>query len=203
MGPDSYLWGGPEDSPARRIFEAPPNGNGALGRFARAAIVHQPLTYLLAAFDDTARYLAPGFHARYNAADYDYFEIRRRDDTVEPDIGDAITSYYGNEPLSVDEDAVAVLTDFQQVLRVHPLLLLEGLILGGFGIAFSTGRVRAGLVLFVGGALLLIAVPSATATWTARYAVPADGAFVAAGAIGLWVLAPRLLERLRAPADLA
>jgi hypothetical protein len=44
-------------------------------------------------------------------------------------------------------------------------------------------------------------VAPATAIWSARYAVPASGPIVAAGAIGAWLLAVRLRDRARpAPA---
>lgn len=195
QGPDSYLWGGDSYSPAYREFGPIPEGDEQLGEFARAAIKGQPGTYALTVVNETVRYLVPAFHARYNAADYGYFEIRRRDPVVEPVVDDAIDSYYEDESLSVDSDAVSVMTDLQQLLRVHPLLLLQGVILGVIGIVLSRGRVRWALVLLVGAGLSLLAVPSATATWSARYAIPADGPLVAAGAIGLWLIISRLRER--------
>jgi hypothetical protein len=63
------------------------------------------------------------------------------------------------------------------------------------GAIFARGRQRAVLLLLLGAALLLLLVPSATASWNARYAVPAGGPLIAAGALGAWLLARRFAAR--------
>ena len=72
--------------------------------------------------------------------------------------------------------------------------MLAALALGLAGIVFSRGRVRAVLILLCGAALLLFVVPSATANYNARYAIPSGGPLVLAGAIGAWALLARMRE---------
>jgi len=155
---------------------------------------------------DTTRYFAPDidFDIPTGGTPYSWMSFDRRDSN-EADIEQNVTLYYPGEAQNVDDSLAATLADLQALLRVHPALLLLSAILGGFGIWFSRGRVRAGLVLLLGTAMLLIVIPSATASFNARYAIPADGPFVAAGAIGLWAVVRRLLERHHAatPADAA
>ena len=42
--------------------------------------------------------------------------------------------------------------------------------------------------------MLLFVIPSATANYNARYAIPSGGPIVLAGAIGAWALLARLRE---------
>jgi hypothetical protein len=202
-GPDAYLWG---ENVVFEEFGYAPGGDDQLAAFAREAIIHQPGDYFLSVLNDTVRHLVPGFHDRFLVADYGFFEIRRRDPALEQELLTWHNSYYQDETLHIDETGTVILSDLQQALRVPPVLMLQGLLLGALGAVFGRGRVRSGLLLFIGCGILTILVPSATATWTARYAIPANGVFVAAWAVGVWVVGRRLLDRgfgSRASRDLA
>jgi hypothetical protein len=93
------------------------------------------------------------------------------------------------------------LSDLQQVLRLHPILMFQAAVLAVLGIWLAAGRVRAALVLLLGVSLVLLVVPSAVATYNARYAIPIGGPLAAAGAIGLWVCLARLVGSRPAPRD--
>jgi hypothetical protein len=118
--------------------------------------------------------------------------VQRRDHAGERDIARRMSFYYDPDDQNVDREALNSLSDVQQILRVHPLLMLQAAILAGFGIWLSSGRLRWTLVLLLGTSLLLLFVPSAISTYNARYAVPVGGPIIAAGAIGLWLCLGRL-----------
>jgi hypothetical protein len=201
-GPVAYSNGIGYDSPAILLFGSTPEkaeaANDELAAFARQVILNQPVDYVLTVFNDTTRYLVPGWHSRVELGNYPWHEIRRRDPDAEQTVLQVVNAYYADAEIQTDDHTLIVLTDLQQLLRVHPILMLQAVLLGLLGIAFARGRVRAGIVLFLGTAFLLILVPSATVTWLVRYVIPANGAFLAAGAVGLWVVAMQIIERNRA-----
>jgi hypothetical protein len=193
-GPDFYTW--EPQSPAQQLFGYPAAEDEKLGAFAREAILNQPLSYAFAVVNDTVEFFAPGFHDErpFAGSRYDWYDVQRRDPAVEPQVGSSIAAYYPGETLTV-RGGVSRLSDVQQILRVHPILMLQAVILAGFGIWFARGRVRAGLILLVGAGLLLLLVSAAVVGYNARFAIPAGGPLIAAGVVGLWVILRRMLER--------
>jgi hypothetical protein len=185
-GPDYYGW--EAGSPAVRLFGGPPDGSDELGTFAREAIRSQPLNYAGAVVRDTARYLIPDYHPYpFGGPGYDSLDIGRRDPSIEGDLESWLSGYYTGVRLEIG-GGVSAVSELQDWLRVHPLLLLAAVLAASGGIVVATGRVRAGIALLLGAGLLLLVVPSATASYSARYAIPADGPLIAAGAIGAWAL---------------
>jgi 4-amino-4-deoxy-L-arabinose transferase-like glycosyltransferase len=192
-GPDYYAW--VPKSPAFRMFGGPPFANDKLGDFARQVIIHQPRYYLWVSFRDFARYFVPGLNDEQPyIVDYPYLDIDRRDRPVEGDVERITASYYPGTDVHIG-DGLTVLTDLQQFLRVPPFLMLQALILGAVGIWLARGPTRAAIVLLLGASVLGLAIPSATVSYNARYATPLTGPLVAAGAIGLWVILLRIIER--------
>jgi hypothetical protein len=193
-GPDFYTWD--SRSPAQQLFGYPAAEDEKLGAFAREAILNQPFSYAFAVFNDTAEFFAPGFHDErpFAGSRYEWYDVQRRDPAVESQVESSLAAYYPGETLTV-RGGVSRLSDLQQVLRVHPILMLQAMILAAFGIWFARGRVRAGLVLLLGAGLLLLVVSAAVVGYNARYAIPAGGPLTAAGAVGLWVIVRRMLER--------
>jgi hypothetical protein len=188
-GPDYYGW--EAGSPAVRLFGGPPEANDELGAFAREAIRSQPLNYAGAVVRDTARYLIPNYHPYpFGGPGYDSLDVGRRDPSIEADLESWLSGYYTGVHLDIDRRVSAV-SELQDWLRVHPLLLLAAVLVASGGIVVATGGVRAGIVLLLGAGLLLLIVPSATASYSARYAIPAEGPLIAAGAIGAWALLAR------------
>jgi hypothetical protein len=196
-GPDFYSWS--ERSPAQRVFGYPPAGDDVLGEFGRRVIVAQPRDYVLTVGRDTIRYFFPELNSEQfrGGSEYSYLEIGRRDHAIERDIQSRLDTFYDDEPLSVDEDLLLTLTDLQEILRVHPILMLQALLLAGIGAWFASGRVRAAIVLLAGVSLLLLVIPSAIGTYNVRYAVPIAGPLVGAGMLGAWVCVERLRRRGR------
>lgn len=193
FGSDYYIWD--TASPATREFGPPPAADGVLGEFGREAILNQPVSYARAVLTDTMRHFGPTLNVErpYAGTPYEWMSIGRRDD-AEEFIGDAIATYYPGESLQFHSGARTI-DNFQAFLRVHPILMLQCVILAGLGIWLSSGRVRAGLILLLGASLLLLVIPAVTATYNARYAVPIGGPIMAAGALGAWVVFRRLVER--------
>jgi hypothetical protein len=186
-GPDFYTW--EQTSPAFRLFGYLPGGDSELGEFGRAAILGQPLDYLEVVTRDAARFFAPSVNSDrpYSGTGYDYLRIDRRDPPIEYDLQARLSGYYPDEEVVIS-DSIGTLADAQQILRVHPELMLVAAALGLVGIVLSRGRVRSGLVLTLGAGLVLILITAAVGTYNARYAIPLGGPLVAAGAVGLWVL---------------
>jgi len=182
-GPDAYGWG--PTSPARELYGGPPEGGDELAAFARTAILHQPLDYVGTVVNDGIRYFAPGWNDRRGDAGpaYEVIDIDRRSPGSEEAILAALNVYYEDERARVRTGIVA-LSDVQQFFRVHPLLLLQALLLALFGLRWAGPRTRAGIALLGGTAIALMLIPVATAIYTARYAIPANGLLLGAGALG-------------------
>jgi hypothetical protein len=189
-GPDFYAWD--SRSPAHRLFGEPPLGDSSLGAFAREVVQNQPLHYGWVSFRDWARYLFPGLNdeQRY-VVDYGYLDIDRRDSALEQDVLARTQEYYPDEELTIGS-GLTVLTELQQVLRVHPILLLIATVASGVGLWLARGRVRAAIALLAGAPLWALLFASATVGYNARYVIPVEGALVAAGAVGLWVIVDRV-----------
>jgi hypothetical protein len=195
-GPDFY--GHEPGSPARRLYGGPPAGDEQLGEFARRALFAQPLSYAADLGRDLVRYFFPGFQPQdFSGVGLEVLDVNRRAPGTEEALAAALNGYYDDDAYEIDSD-VETLADLQDILRVHPKLLLVFVLLGGTGIALARGRLRWGLVLLLGTALGMMVIAPATAIWSARYAVPASGPIVAAAAIGTWLLAGRLRDRVTA-----
>lgn len=195
-GPDFY--GQQPESPARRLFGAPPNGNEQLGAFARAAIRAQPLSYAEDVTRDFIRYFSPGFKPQdFSGVGYELLDIDRRAPGQEEFGVAALNDYYAPDAYEIDASGTATLADIQQVLRVHPKLLLASVILGVVAVFLAAGVLRWGVLLLLGASLAIMVLAPATAVWSSRYAIPADGPLAACGAIGAWLLGVRISQRRR------
>jgi hypothetical protein len=192
-GPDFYGW--EPGSPAVQLFTYPPNGDDTLGRFARESIKAQPRAYAYAVGTDVLRYFLPDYHTyAFGGPGYDTLDIQRQDPALEREVWGWLSGYYSGIDQRRLDGPVGVLSEIQDWVRVQPLLMLAAMVLGIAGIVFTRGRVQAVLILLCGAGLLLFVVPSATANYNARYAIPSGGPIVLAGAIGAWALLGRLRE---------
>jgi hypothetical protein len=190
-GPDYYMW--TPGSVAVDRFGLDPADDAKLGEFARAAIAAQPGDYAEAVGADILRNFIPGYNDErpYGGFTYDFMRVDHPDENKDSTYA-AITSYFSDEPY-VQRGFASTVGDLQGVLRVVPLLMLASVLLGGAGLWLApSARTRAVLALLLGAGLLLLAIPCVTITYNARYAVPAGGPIVAAGALGLWLLIDRL-----------
>jgi hypothetical protein len=196
-GPDFY--GHEPDSPARQLYGGPPNGDEQVGEFGRAAIKAQPLDYLGDVGRDFVRYFFPSFQPQpYSGVGYELMDLDRRAGDIEIFVSDALNAYYAEDGYRI-RGGVTTLADIQAVVRVHPWMLLASFVIAVVGLFCATGRVRWGIVLFGGIGLAMLLVPIVTAIWSSRYAVPAQGFIVAAGALGAWATIERVLRSRREP----
>ncbi len=194
-GPDFYAW--EPQSPAVKLFGYQPAGNDEVGAFARAAMVNQPLDYLRTVARDSLRYYLPSLGTRpYGGVGYEVVDIDRRAPGVEEEILANLNGYYDDERLEVKGLAYSM-ADIQDVLRLQAWLLGLATLGAIVGLVLARGRLRAGLALVVVLSAALLFVPTATAIWSARYAVPITGPVLGAAAAGVWLLAVRLRERRR------
>jgi hypothetical protein len=188
-GPDYYGW--VEQSPARRLFGAPPAGDDELSAFGRAAIANQPFAYAEDILRDTARYFVNIQAPPYAGVGYELVDVERRAPGFEGSILASINAYYSDDTPSLG-GGIDTLGTLQDVLSVRRIPLLVALALAVLGGVFARGRVRAGIVLLVGTSLLVLLVPVAIAIYSARYAIPVSGPLVSAGALGAWSIVTRL-----------
>lgn len=193
-GSDFYIWDGA--SPAWEEFGPVPAEDKLAGEFAREAIKAQPLEYIGIVLSDTARHFVPFLNddRPFAGTPYDWMKIERRDGN-EPAVQEYVTGYYDSGPLVV-RGIASELSDLQDFLRIHQVMMLQALLLSLFGIWFGRGRERAAIVLFIGAGLMLLVIPSITATYNARYAVPLGGTFIAAAAVSVAVLLNRYRDRI-------
>ena len=193
-GPDFYAW--EPESPARRAFGDQRRGGEELSAFARAAVLNQPVDYLETVANDFIRYFAPGWNddRAYAGVGLELTAVDRRAPGTEQASVESINALY--EPVDVRvRGGVAALSDLQQLLRVQPLLLLQFVLLAGAGLWWARGPRRAAVAMLLGTSLLLMAVPPATAIYSARYALPVSGLLAAAAALGLLTIVERVRSR--------
>jgi hypothetical protein len=182
-GPDTYAW---IEGPARRAFGGPPEENDKVGAFGWAVVRGQPLDYADVVFSDTAKYFGFGVNEfDFGASRMEWTPYDRR--SIMPWIND----YYHDERYAIG-GAIGTLEDLQDVVRVHPLILFFSLLAGIAGVVLGRGRVRWAVVLFLMIGFLLVLIPPLTAVYNFRYALPANGPLIAAGAIGLWLIGTRI-----------
>jgi hypothetical protein len=188
-GGDFYAWVG---GPARAAFGAPPRGDEQVGAFARAAIRAQPGDYLRAVATDLARYVDPdaGRERPYNGDPPEQVSFARREPDAQAASERALARHLA--PAEVERTAaLSVLEGWGRVVRLHGLLLVALLALAVAGALAGRGRARAPAAVLALVGLTLLAAPALTGLYNARYAVPAAGPLVAAGALGASALATR------------
>lgn len=186
-GPSFYHWN--PASPAWKVFGGPPAGDAQLGRFGRAAVLHQLPTYLGTVAADELRYagLHVGTEHPFGGTEPNGLVFAHGTE-FRASANGILDPYYADvgprtAPASNALDA------YQHVVRLHPPLLGLLVLLAVSGLVTCTGRARAAVVLFGGTALVLMAVPPLTLIWSWRYGVPAHGLVAGAAAFaaeGLW-----------------
>lgn len=194
-GGDFYAW--EPGSPAQRTFGAPPNGAAQLGAFGRAAIEHQPLAYAETVFNDFVRFFAPTYNddRPYGGPGFDVLDADRPGGATAVGIAQTIKRFYGaGEHVEVRQGWARSFDDLQQLLRVNGVVLLMLSVLAVAGLFAGPRAPRSAIALLLGGGMLLLLVPAATALYNARYVVPACPLVAAAAALALWSLWQRAVH---------
>lgn len=200
-GTDWYLYDAA--SPATRLYGYVAPGSEAdeqLGAFARAALLHQPKTYLEAVWTDVKGYFFPDSYPRgigrgsdldselnWSAAPVPQYETQ----TLR-----GMQEFF--DPFTVDRDSggLRFLHDYQRTFRVGATLLTIATVLILLGLLVGPRRNRiAVLVLGVGGLAMLI-LPTFSIIYVARYSVPPAALIVSGGAVGAMSLIELVRRRL-------
>jgi len=181
-GPDYYV--AVDDAPPKRLFGLPPGGDEELGRFARAAIVAQPLDYARAVASDLVRYVAPHHSSRpYAGLGPEVLRLGQEPAATPAQVERVIGSYY--EPASPKERfPLELFNAYAGIVRGHGVLLPLALLLAVAGLVLGGRRERVAVGLLGGVALALAAFPPAVLAYNPRYIVPALAPLAAAAAVG-------------------
>jgi len=186
-------------SPAWRVFGRPPNGDAQLGAFARQVIVHQPFGYARAVVKDVVRYAFPdiGSERAFSGTAPDGLAFSEpMPDRLAESLG-LIAQHW--DRATFRNRFGGSLRGYQQVVRVHPILLPLLALLAIGGLWRGSRRERAGIALLASLALLTVLVSSATLIYNWRYLVPLLGPLVGAAALGGFALRNAWLERSGRP----
>ncbi len=158
-GPFGYVWD--LQSVPRKSLELGPTSGATLRKFARRAILHQPLDYCRAVLIDLIRYVSPSFYARnYAGQPPEVISFGFRDVAVEKLVADALSRGYRGT--TVHWHGARILTLYQNVFCVRGTLILALAILTVFGALKGLGHLRLGVVLFGLSAFGLYLVPVLT-----------------------------------------
>ncbi|TML79159.1 MAG: phospholipid carrier-dependent glycosyltransferase [Actinobacteria bacterium] len=187
-----YLW---FRGPARRRFGHPPNGNGTLGRFGRAAIFAQPLDYLADVARQLPRFVDPGaYHRLYSGGGP--FSIGGRYAGTEAHVTSEIHRDYSAAKLHVG-GFVRRMAEWQDTERAGGAVPAALAILALFGVVLARGDARRGALLFALAGAALVVLPAATLILIARYTIPPTPIVAAAAGVGAWAVVDRIAALAR------
>jgi Dolichyl-phosphate-mannose-protein mannosyltransferase len=199
-GPFYYTYGA--NAPLYRAgFGADPKSSKTLGKFAKAAILHQPGAYLHAVGTDLLRYVAP------------YAVVARSDSGIDPggmSFASAVPASQGQSPAALSDDfstdyggvsprlpgqgAREILGSYQEIFRLSGLPVVFFAALAIIGLFVADGSVRRALWLFFVLAVYLYVVPVALSSYDVRYGVPASLLLSISAALGGWAIWRRRLS---------
>ena len=196
LGGDHYLYD--EDSPARQAFGAVGAEDAKLGAFARQVILHQPLDYARAMWNDLTAYWVPSGHPFVDGGGGDLDPQLDWEITLPPDSRfDTETKRFTEQgmevffdPFTVDQWAggIRFLDTEQRLFRFGGTLLTITTALVLLGLAIGPRRSRLGVLLLGVGGLALLVAPTVSAIYIGRYTVPIAGPMVGAAAIAVFEL---------------
>jgi hypothetical protein len=168
-------------------------------RFARAAVIGQPLDYVRTVAKDGFRYVAPEVWRPPPGDATQMPEELNRYYTSSGWTGTAVRrarAYYGEgvDPVA-NEPLLEALRVYERGTRFTGLAFVLVMLPALAAPFVLRGRTRAGALLLLVCGLALLAVPVATIFYDYRFAIPALGALAAAGALGGRELVVRVRER--------
>jgi hypothetical protein len=191
-GPDYYLWN--PYSPAERTLGYPPSHASAVAAFARATIVHEPLSYLAVVGRDLGRYIDPSLvTAPQWGEDASSMALNQPWNTPVAFGVHEVSRYYGNVQVRERPGLLNALEAWRRVFRLHGVLIALCALLTAAGLLSAPDRrTSRGIALLGAFALVLFVVPTATMSYEARYGVPGSLLLVISGARGGEVALARL-----------
>jgi hypothetical protein len=194
-GPFYYSFGGPSAPMYRSGFEADPTDSKVLGKFADAAIEHQPGEYLQAVIKELSRYVAadsivvrPDSGTGPSQMSFASENPANQGQTPALLSHELSANYSDVSTGPPDQGTRELLGAYQEVFRLSGLPTIILIALSIAGICVSGGTERRTILLFFCIAAYLYVVPVAISSYDVRYGVPAGMVLSVAGALGAWVL---------------
>jgi len=197
-GPNDYIFDA--RSPAVQAYgpvrRASRSANTDLGRFGRAATIHQPLDWVdQVVSEELPRYVASGRFVREDQGmDFDLLATTLTA-TATPEMSARASGFYRDGDEAGRERNLGALRGYERWTRVDGAVSVVLMLLALAGVVFARGRPRS-----VGILLALLAfggmlAPAFTLFYDARYAIAIWGPLSAAAGIGAWALTGLLGRR--------
>jgi hypothetical protein len=200
-GPTAYLFS-PAAPLQARFHAILPQDSALLGRFARAAIIHQPGDYIAAVAQELGREIGinsarPGEGANPDQMRFDSpVKGAPHGESTPAAVAAYFRLRYSHVKPTPRGRWAKRWSTYQSIVRVHERLVLPLLLITLLGLAVATRRiVRATIALFLASALVLYIVPPLVAQWDVRYGLLAGELLVVGATLGAWTL----WERFRPP----
>jgi hypothetical protein len=198
-GPFYYSFGGPSAPMYRSGFEANPTDSKLLGKFADAAIEHQPGEYLQAVIKELSRYIAADSivvrpDSGTGPSQMSFASENPANQGQSPTLlaHELSANYSDVSSAPPDQGTRELLGAYQEILRLSGLPTILLIALSIAGICVARGAERRVILLFFCIAAYLYVVPVAISSYDVRYGVPAGMVLSVAGALGVWVLVRRV-----------
>lgn len=201
--PGPYYYYFDAASPARGVFpRLDPTDGDVAGRFAKAAILAQPIDYLRTVTKDFVRFFdsAAGFDRALSGSGPEAMSFRQL--SPDPQNSASFVERVKSKYTSVDgmpEAGTSALETYQRTFRLNGLLLFALVVLTAVGCFRCRGQQRS-VAIFAGvSAVVLLLIPPAVSAFEARYAIPPAMLLSLSAAIGAASLGGSVKNGRRAP----
>ena len=193
-GPFFYQWS--PESPMRKAgyFNNAEDAE-VLGRFARKALLAQPLDFAKVVGKDVVRFAVPdaGTDRPWSGSGPDEMSFgntvpAQQSESREQIAAGYATVYDGVAQTMPGTGGLTLLEIYQETFRVPAILLVAGLLLSAAGIVLGRGNVRWVTLLLLGIALYLYVVSAALNSYEFRYGVTPSALLMGAAALGAWAV---------------
>lgn len=194
-----YEWD--PNSRGRSVFPMEPATAGEVGEFARAAILHQPLSYLREVFVEALRYVDPAVEGSrpYSGIPANIQSFGLNDPANREVLEGYLAEGYSGTHVRVL--GKQVLSTYQDLFRIGGLVIAVLALFTVLGAFVARGAFRLGIFLFGGTAFVLYLVPVAALAYEFRYGVQPQLFLVVSGTLGCAAAFSRWISRSRSVVD--
>lgn len=189
FGSIAYSWDA--GTRGRMMYPIDPSSDEIVGKFARAAILNQPLDYLRTVAVDAARYIDP--MAGPNRPGSGLTSKEQSFENMNSETRGVVEGLMspGYDGARVEAVAPGVMSSYQRVVRPTGVWVLLMVVLTAAGMFVARDALRLGVFLFGLTAALLYLVAVATFSYEVRYGLPPVYFISASGVLGLAALIER------------